>query len=88
MQIKGPPTIATILKEIRRIKATLSQTQKISNLKTLCWVQIAAKPKVVEHTISIQDDKETNEIAKLASKELVKKIEIKKINGARQMTSG
>ena len=52
------------------------------------WAKIASKGESYGTTICIQDEAEKKEIANLSSEELVKKIGVKQIVGARQMTNG
>ena len=82
------PTMAKILQEIQTIKATISQTQGPTLSKGQSWANIASKPEVPGTTIRIQDEEEKREISKLSSEELVKKIGMKEIIGARQMVNG
>ena len=82
------PTMTKILQEIQTIKATISQTQGPSQSKGQSWANIACKPEVPGSIIRIQDEEEKREISKLSSEELVKKIGMKEIIGARQMVNG
>lgn len=80
--------MAKILQEVQTIKATISPTQGPSHSKGQSWANIARKPEKPGTTIRIQDEEEKTQISKLTSEELVKKIGMKEIIGARQMVNG
>lgn len=82
------PTMTKILQEIQTIKATISKSQGPAQTKGQSWANVASKPEVPGTTIRIQDEEEKREISKLSSEELVKKIGMKEIIGARQMVNG
>lgn len=81
-------TITKILQEVQLIKGTILQTQGLAHQQGQSWAKIASKSEVAGTTIRIQDKNEKKEIAKLSSEELVKKIGMKEIIGARQMVDG
>ncbi|KHJ34689.1 hypothetical protein EV44_g3415 [Erysiphe necator] len=85
---KEDSTISKILQEIRQIKATISQTQTPTQGQRQMWASVASKRETTGTTINIHDDQEKKEIARLSSKELVKKIGLKEVIGTRQMMNG
>lgn len=82
------PTMTKILQEIRSIKTTIAQNKGLSQIHGQTWAKMARKPEVAGSVIRIQDEKEKLEIAKLSSEELVKKIGINEVVGAKQLPNG
>ena len=80
--------MAKILQEIKGIKATIAQNHVPMPAQGRSWAKVASKGESYGTTIRIQDEQEKKEIAKLSSEELVKKIGVQQIIGARQMTNG
>ena len=81
-------TMTKILQEIQGIKSSISQNQSSSHAQGQSWAKIVSKPNVVGTTIKIQDEEEKRALVKLSSKELVEKIGMKEIIGARPMVNG
>ncbi|KAI0994281.1 hypothetical protein K3495_g13901 [Podosphaera aphanis] len=90
---KAPPNIVADLEKFklaikddngppRAYKKSSSRSQGLS------WANVASKPEIAGTTIRIQDETEKKELAKLSSEELVKKLGMKEIIGARQMVNG
>lgn len=82
------PTMTKILQEIQSIKVTISQSQDLARKQGQSWAKVASKAETTGTIIRIQDESEKQEIAKLSSEELVKKIGMKEVIGARQMSNG
>lgn len=82
------PTMTKILQEIRSIKTSMAQNKGLSQGHGQTWAKVARKPEVAGSVIRIQDEKEKLEIAKLSSKEIVKKIGINEVVGAKQLPNG
>ncbi|KAI1007038.1 hypothetical protein K3495_g1184 [Podosphaera aphanis] len=80
--------ITKLLREIKSIKATITQTQASSRLQGQSWAKVASKPQASETIIRIQDEEEKKTISKLTGEELVKKIGRAEIIGARKMVNG
>ncbi|KAI0991062.1 hypothetical protein K3495_g17125, partial [Podosphaera aphanis] len=82
------PTMTKILQEIRSIKATITQNKGIPQAHGQTWAKVARKAEAAGSVIRIQDEKEKLEIAKLSSEELVKKIGLNEVIGAKQLPNG
>ncbi|KAI1007661.1 hypothetical protein K3495_g565 [Podosphaera aphanis] len=79
------PTMTKILQEIRTIKTTIAQNKGLSQAHGQTWAKVVRKPEAAGSIIRIQDGKEKLEIAKLSSEELVKKIGLNEVVGAKQL---
>ncbi|KAI0991067.1 hypothetical protein K3495_g17120, partial [Podosphaera aphanis] len=82
------PTMAKILQEIQTLKSTITQSQIRPRAQGQTWANVARRPETTGTTIRITDEEEKRKIAQLSSEELVKKIGVKEVIGARQMTNG
>ncbi|KAI0992834.1 hypothetical protein K3495_g15350 [Podosphaera aphanis] len=82
------PTMTKILQEINVIKVAISKSVGLATPQDRSWAKIAGRAESSGTVIRIQDENEKKEIAKLTSEELVKKIGLKEVVGARQMVNG
>ncbi|KHJ32722.1 putative zinc finger cchc-type protein [Erysiphe necator] len=82
------PTMAKILQEIQMLKSTITQSQTRPRALGQTWANVARRTEMTSTTIRITDEEEKRKIAQLSSEELVKKIGVKEVIGARQMTNG
>ncbi|KAI1002562.1 hypothetical protein K3495_g5634 [Podosphaera aphanis] len=86
-----------VIESLQKTKVSLSKVSQydrkdensaIAEILQEIKAQVASKEETSGTVIRIQDDKEKKEIAKLSSEELVKKIGIKEVIGARKMLNG
>ncbi|KHJ32508.1 hypothetical protein EV44_g3555 [Erysiphe necator] len=82
------PTMVKILQEIKTIKTAFSMAHGPARVPGQTWAAAAKGPEVASTTLRIQNEEEKKEISKLSSEELVEKIGMKEIVGARSMTNG
>lgn len=99
-KLKAPPHIhqnvvreesaimAKILQEVRSIKATITHNHSAVRTHGMSWAKVAGQTTSTGTILRIESEDEKKAIAKLSSEELVKKIGIKEVIGARKMTNG
>ncbi|KAI0994683.1 hypothetical protein K3495_g13498, partial [Podosphaera aphanis] len=82
-QVEQNSMITKILQEVRSIKTTISLTQGLPKGHGKSWAKAVNQSEATGTVLRIQNDEEKREIAKLSSEELVKKIGIKEVIGAK-----
>lgn len=78
-------TMAKILQEIQTLKSTITLSQNRPKFQSQTWANVVKQSDVAGTTTRITDEEEKRMIAQLSSEEVVKKIGVKEVIGARLM---